>query len=141
MNKKPDWEQCLHDFLTSNKDTKFSWGAWDCCVFVDSATKAMTGSHVIPEFIEWGDKKAALQTIRKYSGNLTGCVNKAALSAGMTEVLPSDAMKGDLVVYTSEGNDGAGIYDGYAIAAPSDDGLARKRKDLIVKAYRANESD
>ena len=101
----------------------------------------MTGSHVIPEFIEWGDKKAALQTIRKYSGNLTGCVNKAALSAGMTEVLPSDAMKGDLVVYTSEGNDGAGIYDGYAIAAPSDEGLARKRKDLIVKAYRANESD
>ena len=124
MKKKPDWEQRLHDFLALNKDTKFSWGVWDCCVFVDSAIK-----------------KAALQTIRKYSGNLTGCVNKAALSAGMTEVLPSDAMKGDLVVYTSEGNDGAGIYDGYAIAAPSDEGLARKRKDLIVKAYRANESD
>jgi len=141
MKKKPDWEQKLHDFLALNKDTKFSWGAWDCCVFVDSAIKAMTGSHVIPEFVEWGNKKAALQTIRKYSGNLAGCVNKAALSAGMTEVLPSDAMKGDLVVYTSEGNDGAGIYDGYAIAAPSDEGLARKRKDLIVKAYRANESD
>ena len=141
MKKHPDWEQRLHDFLASNKDTKFSWGAWDCCIFVDSATKAMTGSHVIPEFTVWGNKRAALETIREYSGNLAGCVNKAALSAGMVEVLPSDVMKGDLVVYTSEGNDGAGIYDGYAIAAPSDDGLARKRKDLIAKAYRANESD
>lgn len=141
MKKKPDWEKRLHDFLASNKDTKFSWGAWDCCIFVDSAIKAMTGSHVIPEFTVWGNKKAALRTIKEYSGNLTGCVNKAAISSGMTKVLPSDVMKGDLVVYTVDGNDGAGIYDGYAIAAPSDDGLARKRKDLIAEAYRANESD
>ena len=141
MKKYPDWEQRLHDFLTLNKDTKFSWGAWDCCIFVDSAIKAMTGSHIIPEFTAWGNKRAALVTIREYSGNLTECVNKAALSAGMVEVPQNDVIKGDLVVYTSEGNDGAGIYDGYAIAAPSDEGLARKRKELISKAYRANESD
>jgi hypothetical protein len=138
VKKQQGWEQALHDFFVRAKNIPFDWGKWDCCIFADEALQAIYGEKVIPNELKWDDERTAKRAILRYGDGCLGlAVGRAAKKAGMEEVLPCIPEKGDLVLHDSDNGLAVGIYDGYAIAAPSDDGLATKSRRLITKAYRA----
>jgi len=138
LKKRDDWQCELHKFLTRAKKIPFEWGKWDCCIFADEAMQSIYGERVIPDDLKWDDEKTARKAILRYGhGCLGRAVGRAAKAAGMTEVVMCAPQKGDLVLHYVEGALAVGIYDGYAIASPSDNGVARSNVKMIAKAYRA----
>jgi len=135
MKKLEDWQVNLRLFFVEHKDYPFTWGTWDCCKFADGAIKAMTGETLIPKSYVWNDKKSAMRTIRENGGNLTECVKNLASSAGM--VSSNTINFGDLVCYNKT-SAAVGIYDGFGIRAPSDDGVAIVSKSYATEVFRIN---
>ena len=133
MKKLEDWEINLRLFFAVHKDYPFTWGTWDCCKFADGAIRAMTGKTIIPKKYVWHDRKSAMQTIRQNGGSLTECVKKLALKAGMYEVIVPKL--GDLVCY-KEKSAAVGIYDGFGIRAPSDDGVSIVSRSYATEVFR-----
>lgn len=43
MQRLPDWERRLHDFIAANRDRPFQWGEWDCALFATACAAAITG--------------------------------------------------------------------------------------------------
>jgi len=134
MKKLPNWDQCLRDFLITHKKTPFQWGEWDCCLFSDSAIKAMTGENLIPDELIWEDEPSARQAIKGYGRTLGKSIEKAAMAKGLVRV--KEAQKGDLVVIKENGSEVAGISYGANVLCPSDNGFTRKNSNLIQMAFR-----
>jgi hypothetical protein len=136
MKKLGNWEQNLAEFLDESMEAPFEWGKWDCCIFSDSAIKAMTGKTVIPKELKWKNEKEAKKAIKSYGGStLLKAMIKACKAKKLKEVDVAYVRKGDLVVYKEE-SQLVGISTGYNIVSPSGDGLAFKNNDLAIKAWR-----
>jgi hypothetical protein len=136
MKKLGNWEQNLADFLEESMSIPFEWGTWDCCIFSDSAIKAMTGKTVIPKELKWKNEGEAKKAIKSYGGStLLKAMIKACKAKGLKTVDLAYVRKGDLVVYKEE-SQLVGISTGFNIVSPTDDGLAFKNNDLAIKAWR-----
>lgn len=136
MKKKDNWIKLFFDFTRENKDKPFEWGKWDCCLFANAAIKAITGKNLIPKDLTWKDEKTAMQAIAKY-GTLNQALTKVCKDAKIPTVKPIMVTTGDLVLFKEE-SELVGISDGFNILAPTDDGIAFKSHELIVKAWRIN---
>tara|TARA_R100001460_G_scaffold26422_1_gene53419 strand:+ start:661 stop:1077 length:417 start_codon:yes stop_codon:yes gene_type:complete len=137
MKKKEDWIDIFFEFIRENKDKPFEWGKWDCCIFANACIKAMTGQNLIPNTLKWKNEETAMKAIKDYGKTLKGAVTKACKTKKLQEVKPAFITTGDLVVF-KEDSELVGISDGFNILAPSEDGIAFKSHDLIVKGWRIN---
>jgi hypothetical protein len=135
MQKKPDWQKLLNEFLAEHKDKDFAWGEWDCCIFSNAALKAICGEDVIPKELKWTDEKSAQKAIKTYGKTLKGALTKACKAAGMKEINVNYATAGDLICYKEE-SELAGIHDGFNIITPTDGGFSAKQPSLALKAWR-----
>lgn len=50
MNRLPDWEQSLSNFLAKHEHRRFEWGQWDCILFACAGVEAMTGHDAAAEY-------------------------------------------------------------------------------------------
>lgn len=136
MQKLRDWEQRLHYFFSGAQHMEHKWGAWDCCIFADTAIKEMAGAGIIPADLKWHDRRTAFEAIKKAGGDLQTAVSSIATKAGLIRV--NDLKKGDLVVYQGKKTVAVGIYDGFGIRCPTEHGSTVVKKDKALEAFRIN---
>ena len=136
MIKVPEWQTKLHQYLTENRDRDFVWGEWDCCIFSDGAIHAISGKHVIPSELRWGNESDAFESITEYGRTFANAIKKAARGAGLEPIDVSQITAGDLAVYMNNNEELCGICDGYALISPADDGYAFNKCDTARIAWR-----
>ena len=136
MNKLPEWQRLLHEFLSDNKNRNFEWGSWDCCKMADSAMRAISGESVIPDELDWHDESSAMKAISEDGGTLKDSIEKAAKEKGLIPIDLNHIQAGDLCVFLSDNKEVAGLCDGYAALSPTDGGFAFNAIDTVQAAWR-----
>ena len=137
MKKIIDWQPVFNEFVKENYHKPFVWGKWDCCLFSDACIKAITGENLIPKSLKWKDEASAMVAIKEYGGTLGKAIDKAAKLKKLKKIKPMFLQCGDLVIFKEE-SELAGIYDGSAILAPSDDGIEVKPTELALRGWRVD---
>lgn len=132
--RKENWVGLFDEFVFKHKDKKFEWGKWDCCIFSNALIRHLTGGNVIPKTLKWTDKKSALESISEYGGDLNGAIKKATKNK-LLPVNKNYIQKTDLIVYKQE-SQLVGIFDGFKILGPSDEGIIGNQYEKILSAYR-----
>ena len=136
MRKLEDWEIKYRSFVIKHKDTPFSWGTWDCCMFSNALIREITGEDLIPEILNWDDEETAIKSIKDYGKTMLGSISKAVKEKkGINAINKSYMTRGDLVVFKQK-SQLVGICDGMNILSPSDEGIESLGNDLAVKVWR-----
>src|SRR6185369_14639028 len=89
-----DWEIRLADYLYQCAGRRFKYGTFDCCKFSAGAVEVMTGVDVMAGF-SYHDARAAKLEIPR---GLLAAFSTVMEQAGVKQVSPSFAQRGDLVV-------------------------------------------
>lgn len=103
LNRFPDWPSRLDYFLVGNAQRPFSYGTWDCCLFVADAIIAMTGVDIASPFrpseeYAYHSRRSSRRAIQDYCGSpsvdaLASCI---AAKYDMPEIHPNHASAGDM---------------------------------------------
>ena len=140
MNRLPDWEAKLSEFIIANRDRPFAWGSWDCILMACAAVEAMTGEDPAAEYRgRYDDATGAAQALRDLGeGTLLRTVDSVfeRRPAGM-------ARRGDLVWFEQSVGlciGGEGLFVGEERVATSADvpmraGLISVPRSLFLKAW------
>lgn len=66
MDRLPDWERRLADFLDMCAGIPFAWGAHDCCTFAAGAVRAQTGEDFYRPFAgRYSTASGAMKALRR----------------------------------------------------------------------------
>jgi hypothetical protein len=95
----------------------------------------MTGQNLVPKELRWHDRKTAIEVIRKNGDNFPALVKVILMKAGLKPV--EKPQLGDVTIYKKK-DFAVGIYDGFVVRAPSDDGTAAVDKFHITETFRIN---
>lgn len=133
----------LHDFLLSRKDTPFTWGENDCCMFAADAIQATTGIDIAADFRgRYNDADSALAAIESVTGgkSVEDAAAYCASKHGLIELHePLMAQRGDLVL-VDDPTQGtiAGIVhlNGRHVAVVGERGLKARSIRHIKRAWR-----
>jgi hypothetical protein len=103
MTRKGDWQSQLDRFLAARADDSFHYGAWDCCLLVCDAVRAMTGVDMAAWFRgRYANRAEAKTLIREYTRGLSSSVASVARTVaaahGLPIVEPALAQRGDVVL-------------------------------------------
>jgi hypothetical protein len=101
MQRFPDWAARLEIWLFEQKDRRFQYGSWDCCLFVCEAIREMTGIDPGAEFRGEYDSAvdaAMLMRLRYDARSLGAMVEAVAARQGMREVPVQHAKRGDVML-------------------------------------------
>lgn len=128
IERLPNWEQALSDYILSKRDEPFVYGENDCCMFAAGAMIAITGIDPIPEFR--GKYKSLASSIRMLKELGAGDLEKT-IDGKLPEIAVGLAQRGDVAFY--DGSLGV-VMDGYAWFV-SDDGLERIPRSEWTKAW------
>ena len=113
-NKLPHWERLLDNYIQTNIDHPFEWGAFDCVSFANGAFKVQYGFDCV-QANEYSDAKSALKALKKIckTTDLAESVDQF-----LTRINPNLIRRGDIALV--EGNiidqiDGVGASLGVCI--------------------------
>lgn len=130
MNRYPDWEVRLVDYLGQIARSPFAYGRNDCALFTAGAIRAMTGEDLARGYRGYRSLKAGHKLLRE-----RGFDDHVALAASLlTEVPPSFAARGDVAVVDGDDGPALGVVQGEAVYVLRPSGLGLI---LITKALRA----
>lgn len=110
MQRYTDWAQRLTSFIQNRRNTPFSWGKHDCCMFAADAVIAITGYDYAEVFRHrYTTELGAYRVLKRegFSGVeevLTGLLGEASPRLA--------ACRGDVVLIEHNGSDTAGIMFG-----------------------------
>lgn len=126
LRRYPDWHARLERFLFEQKDRKFQYGAFDCCLFVCGALEAMTGVNPAERFLgHYSTRREARALL-----NLAGGIPAIAEEHGLVEISVRRAKRGDVLLMKRR-TLGLMALNGREALVPYDKGL------LIVPALGA----
>lgn len=135
MERKPDWEQRLNDFLADVAGKPFKAGEHDGAMFAAGAVKAMTGVDLGKQF------RGSYETCDDGHAKVkkAGYANLPALLETMLPRVPkSSAQRGD-VIMTAKKDLGI-CFGGVALCVGTDEegepGFARVPRELWQRAWR-----
>ncbi len=128
-----DWPERLAEFVQSRRDTPFSWGGNDCCLFAADAVQAVTGTDPAADLR--GTYAAALDAARLVE-ELGGIEAIAAARLG-DEIPVLLARRGDVVAIDAGAGISLGVCIGAQAAVPAADGLAFLPIGQATRAWRA----
>ena len=136
-----NWDTILARYVTENRDRKFRWGHFDCCLFAAGAVDAMTGSDFTHDlFGAYFDEMAAMKKIlRMGCNNVFDCAKKVTK---FPEVNIRAACRGDIVGHAKTAMyplGMLGIVYGHVVMFPSDSGLKSVRLDQLPENSQALE--
>ena len=97
----PGWQGALDGFLTAHRETRFEYGAWDCCLFACDAIQVMTGVDVAVQFRgRYHSRTEALRAIRDYAGSpsVRAAAGRVTEAYAMPQVDILRARRGDVML-------------------------------------------
>jgi hypothetical protein len=143
LTRFPDWPRRLESFLGLHPQKRFSYGSWDCALFVASCIEAMTGTDIAAEYRgKYRDVKSARETMRRETqsrqGNLGRLVSAVALRHGMREISPGQAQRGDMALLRRPGGPSLGLLglDGQHLLVLGPWRVVRVPRVMAVRAWR-----
>lgn len=136
-----DWEARLQRYVSANQSRRFSYGAWDCALFVCGAIEAMTGTDPAAWFRgRYASRREARAAMREYSGtaNFYKFFEYMACELKLPEVPMKNARRGDVVLAETEGRCTLGLValDGLRLLIAGDT-LGFVGLEKGVRAWRA----
>jgi hypothetical protein len=135
MNRLPDWRSRLHAYIDKVRSIPYAPGTYDCGLFPAGAVQAMTGEDFAEPYR--GKYKTIPEGIRILLKK--GFKNHEALAAAhFTEIHPSLAAMGDLVVYETDDDLGyaMGVVINERAFVLKEDALGTLETLAAKRAYR-----
>lgn len=143
MDRLPDWDQRLNDFLAEWAGVAQDWsGTRDCVIFADGAVEAQTGESFLgPYRGKWNDEASAKRVIA--NGARERGAKHATLPAAVDTMLPvirvGEAHRGDIIL-TKDGNLAVCWGDvALAVGSPATPGLIRIERADWRRAWQVGE--
>jgi uncharacterized protein DUF6950 len=93
LTRYPDWPARLESYIQGLKGREFSYGSFDCALFVCDAIEVMTGVNPAAEF---KGRYSTRDEARKLLGAVGGYEGVAAAS-GLAVIAPKLARRGDVL--------------------------------------------
>lgn len=142
LTRYPDWTQRLTQYVLQAMPAPFVWGQHDCVTFAATGVQVMTGVDLLAALrddagaLPWTTPMEAYRVLQPLGG-----LEAAVRSAGLVEVPPLMAQRGDVVLVRGPRRKGSmrgavGLCLGERIAAPAHNSLAMSRLGDGVKAWR-----
>jgi hypothetical protein len=128
MTRFPDWRTQLAEYIAANRGRAFSWGKFDCCMFIAGAVEAMTGDDIARGWRGYRTEDGAAKKLAD-----KGFAHHAEVIASLfPECHPSAAMPGDVVLMA---DDALGILQGRMVYLVGAAGLGIAPAEGVVKAW------
>lgn len=127
-----DWTRRLSALMLEREPLPFAWGANDCASFAADAVQAQRGEDALAELR--GPRRTALAARRQERD--IGGIPAAIARAGLAEVPPALAQRGDLLWLEQGGEHVLAVCWGEFAAAPGPEGLAFAPAGRAVRAWR-----
>lgn len=130
-----DWSTRLAGLVTDRLAEPFAWGPNDCAAWAADAVQAQTGADALAELR--GHRETALQALRREEA--IGGIPAALARAGLPEVLPTLARRGDLVLLRPQPGQARGVLAvclGEVACAPGPEGLDSVPMAQAERAWR-----
>jgi hypothetical protein len=139
LQRRSDWQSRFASFLISHRHHYFSYGTWDCGLFVADAIQAMTDQDLAAPFRgKYSSSSQVRKAIRKYAGSpsVRALAEQIAIEHKMPEVKILRARRGDLVLFKRPRDYSFGLVDlnGRDVIVISSSGLSRLP---VADAFRA----
>lgn len=118
MSKRlPGWPTLLNEFLATRMCTPFQWGLHDCCLFAADAIQAITGIDVARRYRKaYATREAAMHLIHIHAEHgIREFLKAIAKDNGFEMINPKMAQRGDIIMFNSHQEGGAGITLGVVI--------------------------
>lgn len=142
LTRHPDWPQRLTQYVLQAMPTPFAWGRHDCVTFAADGVRVMTGVDLLAALrdeagaLPWTTPMEAYRVLQPLGG-----LEAAVRSAGLEEVAPRLARRGDVVLVRGPARKGSmrgalGLCLGERIAAPAHNSLAMSTLSEGLKAWR-----
>jgi len=129
--RKETWSVDLFDFIKSRKNTPFKWGSHDCTLFAADCVKVMTDRDPAKGYRNYRSKNGAALIVGKQGG----LRNFVTFIMG-SEILPTMAQRGDIVLLKQNDDLAIGICLGNVISATSKLGLVSVPMSEAITAWR-----
>jgi hypothetical protein len=121
MIKNPAWQNSLNNFVKQSKKVPFQWGQHDCCMFFADAIKATTGEDPAKAFR--GKYSSAIGSVRALKRHGQGNLKDTLLSIFGEPIPRLQATRGDVVYFTTDQGEAAGIVFGAGIISTGENGI------------------
>ena len=132
MLRLPNWTHRLSALMLARAQVPFAWGSNDCASFAADVAVAVYGVDALAELRgERGGPKAARRQERAGGG-----IPAALQRAGLQEIAPAFAQRGDLLWLAQGHQRGLAVCWGEHAAAPGPVGLVFTPSARGVKAWR-----
>lgn len=132
--RKPNWPEILAAKIEAARNTPFSWGTHDCCMFSADVVLAMTGTDYAEEFRgKYTTATGATKALKKYG--LGSIENSLTVKFG-EPVHPFKAGRGDVVLADMPTGKALGICLGEKAAFAGKDGMVLLPMNLWLCAWR-----
>lgn len=140
MSRQDNWAYALGAYINSIHKTPFGYGRHDCGVLAAGCIKALSGADVLPD-IKYTSRLELMRELKRVFGSpfIDDAVAKLAVQHGWTEVKPTFAHRGDLVVIGTSRHSRLGVVSlhGTCVMTPGDNGILYEPFDRFgqVKTY------
>lgn len=95
IERLPDWEQRLHDYVAALEGSSFSWGTLDCALFAAGAVMAQTGVDLAADFRgRYRTARGSVRALRRFGAGTLA----ATIAARLPAIEPAFAQRGDVVM-------------------------------------------
>ena len=141
LTRLPGWQGALDGFLTANRETRFEYGAWDCCLFACNAIQVMTGVDVAVQFRgRYHSRTEAFRAIRDYasSPSVQAVAGRVTEAYAMPQVDILRARRGDVVLIRRPRDYSLGIValNGTDVVTVTPQGLQRIGLSTALYGWR-----
>ena len=141
MQRRPDWQRLLDEFLRANQNRPFEYGKWDCCLFVCDAIAEMTGIDLAAPYRgKYSTRIGALRAINEQVGinSIRAVAEDAAAVHEMPVVPVARAQRGDMVLVARGRDHSLGLValNGREAIVVSKCGLWRLPLSRAVRAWQ-----
>lgn len=142
IQRKPNWEKLLHEFLEQRKAAPFAWGQNDCALFAADAVHAMTGEDLGAAFRgNYHDAGGAAAEMTSTCGSadaLALAIHLCALAGFTAWPNVKLARRGDVIVLKNPDSHSLGIValNGVHALFVTEGGLRRMRVRDCVAAWK-----
>lgn len=132
MPRVADWTRRLGALMLDRQAVPFAWGVNDCASFAADAVQAVRGEDLLAELR--GPRRTVHAALRQSIA--IGGIPAAIERAGLVEVAPALAQRGDLLWLAQGGEHVLAVCWGELAAAPGPAGLAFEPVARAVRAWR-----
>lgn len=133
MKKLDGWEIALAECMTSGLKVEHEWGSHDCVTFAADCVKAQTGEDPLGDLRgSYDSPLTAAKVIKGMGANSLG----DALAKHLTEILPGDARRGDVVVCWSDDHDFVAVVERHTAVGPGPTGTVHIPLVQIKRAFK-----